>query len=106
MFKVFSLLRRPDGWSRERFQRWWLQEHVPYAKRLPGLRRYNVALVTRSTTHSGREPFDGLAELWFDSREALEAAWGSEAGKTAVQHSQANVGERMVLLTEVHEIIK
>ena len=105
MIKVFSLLRRPEGWSRERFHRWWLEEHVPYVTKLSGLRKYRVCLVTGSTTHEGREPWDGLAELWFDSRAALEAAWSSDLGLAAVGHSKAHVGDRLVLITEEHEIV-
>ncbi|HWP34133.1 MAG TPA: EthD family reductase [Thermodesulfobacteriota bacterium] len=105
MIKVFSLLRRREDWSREEFHRWWLEEHVPYARKLPGLRRYRVCLTKGSTTHEGREPFDGVAELWFDSREALEAAWSSPVGREAVNHSRANVSDRVVLITEEHEIL-
>ena len=105
MIKVFSLLRRPEGWSRERFHRWWLEEHVPLVTGLPGLRKYRVCLVQGSTTHEGREPWDGLAELWFDSRAALEAAWSSDAGLAAVGHSKATVSDRLVLITEEHAIL-
>src|SRR5262245_4418593 len=55
MIKVVVLLRRPGDWSRERFHRWWLDEHVAHGKKLPGLRKYRVSLVTGSTTHEGRE---------------------------------------------------
>lgn len=105
MIKVFSLLKRPEGWSRERFHQWWLEEHIPLAKDIPGLRKYHVCLTTGSTTHEGREPFDGVAELWFDNREALEAGWSSAVGRNAVGHSQATVSDRVVLITEEHEII-
>ena len=84
MIKVVVLLRRSESWTRERFHRWWLEEHVPYAKKLPALRKYRVCLVTGSTTHEGKEPWDGIAELWFDNRAALDAAWSSEVGKTAL----------------------
>ncbi len=63
MIKVFALLRRREGWTREQFHRWWIEEHVPYAKKLPGLRKYRVCLVKGSTTHPGHEPWDGIAEL-------------------------------------------
>ena len=61
MIKVVVLLRRPPAWTRERFHRWWLDEHVPHAKKLPDLRKYRVCLVTGSTSHEGREPWDGIA---------------------------------------------
>jgi len=72
MIKVMVLLRRPPSWTRERFQRWWLDEHVAYGKKLPNLRKYRLCLVTGSTSHEGREPWDGTAELWFDDRAALD----------------------------------
>jgi len=100
MIKVVVLLRRPPAWTREKFHRWWLDEHVPYAKQLPDLRKYRVCLVTGSTTHEGREP-----ELWFESRAALEAAWSSEVGKAALAHSRESHGDRLVLITEEHELI-
>src|SRR5256885_15784326 len=100
MIKVVVLLRRSESWTRERFHRWWLDEHVPYAKKLPGLRKYRVCLVTGSTTHEGREPWDGIAELWFDDRAALDAAWSSEVGVAALEHSRASHADRLGLITE------
>src|SRR5439155_1170933 len=69
-----------------RFHRWWLDEHVAYGKKLPNLRKYRVCLITGSTSHEGREPWDGVAELWFDDRAALDAAWSSEVGQIALAH--------------------
>jgi uncharacterized protein (TIGR02118 family) len=105
VIKVFALLRRREGITRAEFHRWWLEEHVPYARKLPGLRKYRVCLVTGSTTHPGSEPWDGTAELWFDSRAALETAWSSEAGKIALAHSRASHADRLVLIAEEHEIL-
>jgi uncharacterized protein (TIGR02118 family) len=106
MIKVFSLLRRRDDWTTEQFQRWWIEEHVPYARKLPGLRKYSVSLTKGSTTHPDDPMFDGVAELWFENREALERAWvNSDEGKAAVAHSRANVSQRWVLITEEHEIL-
>ena len=39
-----------------------------------------------------------VAELWFDSRAAREAAWSSDVGRASVN--------RLVLITEEHEIIE
>ena len=105
MIKVFAMLRRRQGVSREEFHRWWIEEHVPYAKKLPGLRKYRVCLVTGSTSHEGREPWDGIAELWFDDRAALDRAWSSEVGQIALAHSRESHSDRQVLITEEHELI-
>jgi len=53
VIKVMVLLRRPQSWTRERFHRWWLDEHVAHGKK-PNLRKYRVCLVTGSTSHKGR----------------------------------------------------
>jgi len=62
-------------------------------------------MVTGSTSHEGREPWDGIAELWFDSRDALDDAWSSEVGKAALAHSRESHSDRLVLITEEHELI-
>jgi hypothetical protein len=48
---------------------------------------------------------DGIAELWFDSRAALDTAWSSDVGKTALAHSRESHSDRLVLITEEHELI-
>jgi len=62
MIKVMVLLRRPASWSRERFHRWWLDEHVAYGKKLPDLRKYRVCLVTGPAWHEGREPCESHSD--------------------------------------------
>ncbi|MEJ7717280.1 MAG: EthD domain-containing protein, partial [Thermoleophilaceae bacterium] len=89
---AFTLRRRPDL-SREQFQRYWREQHAPlvrgHAETLR-IRRY-VQLHTRETAadeglrehRSHEEPYDGVAELWFDSVEDLMAAFGNPEGQTA-----------------------
>ncbi|HUP87593.1 MAG TPA: EthD domain-containing protein [Acidimicrobiales bacterium] len=79
--------------SREEFQRYWFDVHGPlvrsYAEVL-GIRRYvqvhtladDVSAALRAS-RGAPEPFDGVAELWYDSLEALGAAVASEAGRAA-----------------------
>ncbi len=33
MIKVFSLLKGREDWTRDEFQRWWIEEHVPSPRR-------------------------------------------------------------------------
>lgn len=107
MIKVFSMLKRRPDMTLEAFHKWWLEEHVPYAMKLPGVRRYKVCLVKGSTTHPEADlPWDGIAETWWDDRAALERAWTATTdGSAAVAHSYANVSERMTLIAEEHEFI-
>ncbi|MFT4221309.1 MAG: EthD family reductase [Microbacterium sp.] len=74
-FKAMILLTRRDDMAPEQFARWWLDEHAPLAAQLPGVRGIRFNLVD-----DGDGP-DGIAELWFDSRDAFDAAYATEVGK-------------------------
>ena len=93
MFKItFCLRRRPDL-TPERFDAHWRDEHAPLVRRHAralGIRRYvqstrfdsDLAAVA-ARVRGAPEPFDGVAELWFDSREAMEAGFSTKAGRAA-----------------------
>jgi uncharacterized protein (TIGR02118 family) len=121
MPKLVFCLHRLPGLSREEFQRYWKETHAPlvcrYAEVL-GIQRY-VQL------HTGNDPlnpllraargapdaYDGVAELWWKSREALEAAVttpeGQEAGRILLEDERRFIDLRRspLWLAEEHEII-
>lgn len=93
---VFALRRRPDL-SLEEFQTYWRETHAPlvaeraevlqikryvqvHTKDLAGLHR-----AFRKRNGGAPEPFDGVAELWFDS---LDAFGGDDP---AVREAQAEL---------------
>ncbi len=91
MIKVTFCLHRLPHLSREAFQKYWLENHGPLVTRNAetlGVRRY-VQLHRLETETNERfrairgapEPYDGVAELWFDSQEAMQRAFGAEAGR-------------------------
>lgn len=92
--KAIILLARRDGDTPDDFRRWWLEEHAPLARRLPGLRKLVFNLV------EGDRPYDGVSELWFDSQEAFEAAYASEIGQRMAADSLAHVGGRVRLIVD------
>jgi uncharacterized protein (TIGR02118 family) len=57
--------------------------HLPLSSKLPGLRRREFA---KLTTGPGAQdpPFYRIAELYFDDRSAMERAFASEEGRTAL----------------------
>jgi len=88
----FALRRRPEL-SREEFQRTWRSDHAPLVekhRKALRIRRYvqvhsiddalNAAL---QQSRGGPEPFDGIAELWWDSLEELKAAMATPEGAAA-----------------------
>jgi uncharacterized protein (TIGR02118 family) len=93
MIKLVFCLRRVEGMSRDEFQTYWRERHAPLvAERaaLLGIRRY-VQLhsvpdeISRLVAgeRNPPEPFDGVAELWFDSLDAIGANGALEAARAA-----------------------
>lgn len=95
MFKAVILLTRAEGASRADFREWWLERHAPLARQLPGLRRLVFNVV-----ESEDGAYDGVSELWFDSREDFEAAYATEIGRAVAADSLANVSARVRLLVD------
>jgi len=83
MFKaMFFLYRRPDM-SVEEFQAYSHGTHVPLVSKVPGLVRY-VINHTAMNPAGAAHACDAVAELWFDSLEAFQAAIGSAEGAAAL----------------------
>jgi uncharacterized protein (TIGR02118 family) len=94
----FAVRRRPDVNPAE-FHRYWRDRHGPLVRSLrPALaiRRYvqthRVETPLNQALRASRralEPFDGVAELWWDDLDALVAATsspeGSAAGRTLLE---------------------
>jgi uncharacterized protein (TIGR02118 family) len=99
VIKLTFCLRRLPHLSREEFQRYWRESHAPLVRAAaPALRvrRYvqshTLPHALNETLRRGRgtpEPYDGVAELWWDSVEDLAAAGatpeGREAGRRLVE---------------------
>ncbi len=80
MVKLVYCLRRLPNLSREEFQKYWFEKHGPLVKskqEILRIRRYvQVHTLDAPMTQEGEdrpEPYDGVAELWWDSIEDLQA---------------------------------
>jgi uncharacterized protein (TIGR02118 family) len=83
--KVIYVLYRRAGMDRDEFLRYWLDIHGPLAARMPGLRGYVQDHAQPGP--SGAPPCDGIAELWFDSPEEMQAAFASPEGVATLADS-------------------
>ena len=85
MIKSVGLLTRKEGLSHEDFVKHWFEIHAPLAHAVPGVRRYvqshMVEEQTRPDIPSDRFRIDGIAELWYDDRAAMERANASPEAK-------------------------
>ena len=85
MIKSLSLLTRRAGLSHAEFVRHWLEIHAPLAHAVPGVRRY----VQNHIAGERRRPdiptteilVDGIAELWYDDRAAMDRGNASAEAK-------------------------
>ncbi len=100
MFKAVILLARVEGTSREEFRAWWLERHAPLARSLPGLRRLVFNVVEGDDA-----PYDGVSELWFDTRDDFDAAYATDIGRAVAADSMANVRARVRLLVDEQPLL-
>ncbi|HEY3484018.1 MAG TPA: EthD domain-containing protein [Ilumatobacteraceae bacterium] len=98
MVRIVYCLRRKPGMSVDEFQRYWREVHAPLvAERaaLLGVKKYQqvhtvlpeVNALLQARNGGSPEPFDGVAELWFENLDAL----GSQ--DPAVQQASADLLE-------------
>ena len=85
MIKSIGLLTRKDGLSHEDFVKHWLEVHAPLAHAVPGVRRYVQNHIrderSRPDIPTTEIAVDGVAELWFDDRAAMDRANASPEAK-------------------------
>jgi uncharacterized protein (TIGR02118 family) len=115
MIKVVYCLRRKPGMSLEEFQKYWLETHAEFGRNIPGVKRYVQVhtltgelqeLMAQGHPSGKNEPFDGMAELWFEE-EDLRALPGTEGGLAAVM-DEANFidfDRSVIFLATEHVIV-
>jgi uncharacterized protein (TIGR02118 family) len=93
MIKLTFCLRRLPELTREEFQRYWFDNHAPLVKKHTEALRIQRYVQVHSAsdelnqvlraTRGGPEEYDGVAELWWKSREDMLAATQSPEGAAA-----------------------
>ncbi len=94
MIRLNFALQRLSNLSRAEFQKHWREQHGPmvagFARALR-VRRYLQSHTVEDALYDGlraprtgmHDPFDGIASLWFDTREDLVAAMTTDEGRKA-----------------------
>jgi uncharacterized protein (TIGR02118 family) len=109
MIKSIGLLTRKDGLSHEDFVKHWLEVHAPLAHAVPGVRRYVQSHIieerTRPDIPTTDVEIDGIAELWYDDRAAMELANASPEAKALHADGALFIGRIKSFITEEKVII-
>ena len=109
MIKSLSLLTRRPELTHEQFVRHWLEIHAPLAYAVPGVRRY-VQNHIQDERHRPDIPttevaVDGVAELWYDDRAAMERANASPEAKRLHDDGALFIGGIKTIIIEEQVII-
>ncbi|MFZ3237358.1 MAG: EthD domain-containing protein [Stellaceae bacterium] len=109
MIKSIGLLTRKDGLSHEDFVKHWYEIHAPLAHAVPGVSRYVQSHIqgerTRPDIPTTDVEIDGVAELWYDDREAMERANASPEAKRLHDDGALFIGRIKSFIVEERVII-
>jgi len=98
LIKFIAMVRRKPGLSFEEFTALWCGEHPALVLGMPGVRNY-----VQNPAYEGARrqwPVDGIAEIWFDDKDAMKAAFASAEGVAANAHQDTFAGEVQWYLAE------
>jgi len=120
VIKVVMCVRRKPEMDAAAFHRYWREEHGPLVKSLAeatGALRYvqshAIAPERNAAMRKGRgaaEAYDGIAEVWFESLEAVTERFRSEEARAADRAMAADesrfidLGRSCVFFTEEAEV--
>lgn len=80
MAKLIALYNKPPNATA--FDAYYLSKHVPIAKKVPGLRRYEINAGPVGSP-AGEAPYHMVATMTFDSLDAIQRALTSPEGQAA-----------------------
>jgi uncharacterized protein (TIGR02118 family) len=111
--KIMFLLVKPDGMSAKEFHQYWMENHSPLVVRRSddmAMRRYIQSHLIPSPMAVGAaeargwpaNPFQGVAEVWWDSEEAMAAAFstpnGADAGEALAEDEKKFLDDRSIIV--------
>ena len=88
----------------------WVEVHAPLAHEVPGLRRYVQSHIVEERRRPDIAPLgveiDGIAELWYDDREAMARALASPEAKALHADGALFIGRIKTFTIEEKVIIE
>lgn len=102
--KGIALFSKRDDVSWEEFERYYLNDHVPFVRAIPGLRRWVANVVVHGEE---RSPYDGVGEFWFDDQAAFDRAMASPEVAATLRDAENFVASPgpIVLVVREHALV-
>lgn len=89
MVKLVALYKKPA--DVEAFEKHYTEIHAPLALKMPGLKKLEVSRMFGSP--GGEPKYYIMAEMFFEDKEAMFAALGSDEGKAAAKDVMGFAGD-------------
>ena len=101
--KLIALLKTKPGLSRAEFEKRWVKGHAPLTLKFKNLKGYRINVaIDEYQEIDGELPFDGTAELWWDSIEEMKEDFDSPEADTAVADADTFTVVRTHIYTREH----
>ena len=101
--KLIALLKAKPGLSRAEFEKRWVDGHAPLTLKFKNLKGYRINVAINEYQEiEGDLPYDGTAELWWDSLEEMQADFGSPEAEVAVADADTFTVVRTHIYTREH----
>ena len=81
MVKLIALYTKPT--DHVKFDEHFDKVHIPLVRQVPGLRKLEVTRITGAPI--GESKYHVMAELYFDTRDAMDRAVGTREGKAVLR---------------------
>lgn len=110
VIKKASLLQRKPGITHEEFVKHWVEIHAPMAIGIPGIGRYTLTIVNKTSPRKNMPTYDhlqvdGIAEQWFRSQADYEAYLNSPKTARLRDDGATFIGRQIDFLCEEKVII-
>ena len=105
--KMVAFLKKRGDLSVDAFQAHWNSPHGALGAAVPGTRRYVQCHPLPSSYQNGRTPlWDGVAEIWFDSDEAMRSSAATPEYQTVMTDDPNFLaGDTKFIITTEHVIL-
>jgi uncharacterized protein (TIGR02118 family) len=101
--KLIALLKAKPGMDRAAFEERWVKEHAPFTLQFKNLKGYRINVaIDEYQEIEGELPYDGTAELWWDSVEEMKEDFDSPEAQKAVADADTFTVVRTHLYTREH----
>ena len=110
VIKKASLLQRKPGVTHEEFAKHWVEIHAPMAIGIPGIGRYTLTIINKTSARKNMATYDnlqvdGIAEQWFRSQADYEAYLNSPLTARLRDDGATFIGRQIDFLAEEKVII-